>query len=288
MKKNILAVLVAVFIITQIVSIMKIDNLQKQVEYTKNEINNLKISMRNEISSIYQSVDDRLNQEASLIANASAGMGIPNEGNLTVPITFSVTPKEVSANTAVSLDFGGELYLMDKNGTTFNATVSLDIFGSVHPMIVIDENGVKKTMQDDRINIVSMKHLLFPEIFPRFAGEGSYGGGVYKRKGTLTVDIKPSSSKTVFTQMRLVVKVDDEVFSDEAVPDGVFELEIDKSIPLRNGQTCTMTVIATDSIGLEHRCLIGHYTAGSNAQREPQFDYEEIYSSDGKLLWKPE
>lgn len=49
-----------------------------------------------------------------------------------------------------------------------------------------------------------------------------------------------------------------------------------------------MTVIAIDSIGFEHHYTVDHWVAGSNCQREPWFNDEQIYSADGSLLWKSE
>lgn len=286
MKKNILPIIIATFIIAQTVSIIKVSNLQSQIDNARTEINN----MSNEISTIYANVDAMLKKEMSLIETASTKLGALDTDNLTAPVVFSITPKEVSGNTAVSLEIDGELIPMNRNGTTFSATVSRDIFGSVSPLIVIDESGVKKTTQDDRIIIGSMKDSLLPIMRPHFSGEAIYSGGTYKCKKTLYTDVKSTESGIVCTEMRFVIKVDEEVISDEVIPIDTLSAgwQVDKTIPLSNGQTCIMMVIATDSIGLEHRYTVDHWVGGAAAQREPWLDDEQIYSADGKLLWKTE
>lgn len=60
---------------------------------------------------------------------------------------------------------------MEKNGTAFVAIVSRNVFGNALPKIVIDENEVKKTMQDNRIGIWSIKDKIFPTINPRLIEE---------------------------------------------------------------------------------------------------------------------
>ncbi|MEL7657934.1 MAG: hypothetical protein AAGU75_18730 [Bacillota bacterium] len=286
MKKNILPIIIATFIIAQTVSIMKVSNLQSQIDNARTEINN----MSNEISTIYANVDTMLKKEMSLIETASTKLGALDTDNLTAPVVFSITPKEVSGNTAVSLEIDGELIPMNRSGTTFSATVSRDIFGSVSPLIVIDESGVKKTTQDDRIIIGSMKDSLLPIMRPHFSGEAIYSGGTYKCKKTLYTDVKSTESGIVCTEMRFVIKVDEEVISNEVIPIDTLsaDWQVDKTIPLSNGQTCIMMVIATDSIGLEHRYTVDHWVGGAAAQREPWLDDEQIYSADGKLLWKTE
>lgn len=155
---------------------------------------------------------------------------------------------------------------------------------------MIDENGVKKTMQDNQIGIWSIKEEVFPTINPRLSGEAGFDGKIYRRKGNLSADTKEVASGIEFKEIRFVIKVDDEVISDETVPNETlsYVYEVDEKISLSNGQICTMIVIVTDSIGFEHHYIVDHWFAGSDLQREPWFNDEQIYSADGKLLWKPE
>lgn len=295
MKKNVLYIVIAVLVVMQMVSLAKINNLQNQLNNVKSEIYNQGNNTKNEINAIYSNVDEMLKREVSLIEIASTELGTLDISSLTVPITYSITPKEVSENTAVSLEFDGELIPMNKNGTTFTTTVSHDIFGNASPMILIDEDGVKKTTQDDRIMVWSIRGIkdsLLPTMHPRLSGEARYGDSSYKRKGTLNADFKNVGSGIVFTEMRFVIKVDDEVFSDEIIFTDtvpvIWDWQVDKTIPLTDGQTCIMTIIAVDSIGLEHHYTVDHYLGGANNQREPWFDDEQIYSADGELLWETE
>lgn len=290
MKKNGLYVLIGALIISQFNLLLKINRLESQTEYTKSQMNNLSNEIRNDINAIYSNVDDMLNKKESLIEISTTELGTINRDNLTVPITFTLTPKEVSANTTVNLDFNGELFPMDKMGTSFTTTVDRSIFSDALPIIVIDENGVKKTMDAEQIGIHDIKNMIFPNMFPRLLGQASYSNYTYSRSGNLSIDIKESNEYIKFTKIRLVVKVDEDIISEEIIPNDVFnsDYEISKKIPLGEGEVSTMIVIATDSIGLEHHYTIDTWIGGSNRQREPWFEDEHIYSSDGKLLWKPE
>lgn len=53
------------------------------------------------MNSIYSNVDDMLKREESLVEIINIEMGTVNKNNLTVPINFILTPKEVSENTIV-------------------------------------------------------------------------------------------------------------------------------------------------------------------------------------------
>ena len=289
MDKNRSHILVIILIIFQIVLISKVNNLQRQIEGTNVGMNNLSSRIANDMNAIYSNVNEMLRQKASLIESAVAEIGKVDTDEFTVPITFTLTPKEVSENTAISLDFDGELFPMDKNDTTFVTTVSRNIFGGAMPKIVIDENGVKKITQDDQINIPSIKERVFPIMFPRLAGSAKFDGKTYRRKGNLSADIKEAPSEIEFRGIRLVIEVDNKVISDEIIPKEMFfhdGYEIDEKIPLSNGQTCIMKIIATDSIGFEHHYTGDRWDAGSNHQREPWFGDEQIYSPDGSLIWE--
>ena len=290
LKKNGLYVLIVALVISQFILLLKINRLESQTEYTKNQIINLSNDIRNDMNSIYSNVDDMLNRKESLIEISTTEIGSVNRDNLTVPIIFTLTPKEVGKNTMVNLDFNGELLPMDRMGTSFTATVDRSIFSDALPIIVIDENGVNKTMDKKQIGISDIKNEIFPYMFPRFLGQASYSGDTYSRSGNLSVDIKESNKGIKFTKIRLVIKVDDKTVSEEIIPNDVFDsgYEINKKIPLGKGEVSTMIVIATDSIGLEHHYTIDTWTGGSDRQREPLFEEEYIYSPDGKLLWKPE
>ncbi|MDR7855374.1 hypothetical protein [Tissierella sp.] len=290
MKRNGIYILIGALVLSQFSLLLRINRLESQTEYTKNQINNLSNDLRNDMNAIYSNVDDMLNRKESLIEISTTEIGTVNRDNLTVPITFTLTPKEVSENTMVSLDFNGELLPMNKAGTSFTTTVDRSIFSDALPNIVIDEKGVKKTMDGKQIGIIDIKNEIFPNMFPRLLGQASYSGGTYSRSGNLSVDTKESSKDIKFTKIRLVIKLDDKTISEEDIPNEVFDsgYEINKKIPLGDGEVCTMIVIATDNIGLEHHYTVDTWIGGSKMQREPWFEDEYIYSSDGKLLWEPE
>lgn len=293
MKKYLLHIIFSMLIVLQIVSLIKISNLENQLEYAQINLSNQIDSVSRNVGNIYENVDEMLNKQASIIESAHSEIGKFNVSDLTVPITFTVTPKVVSKSTVVSLDFEGEQFYMDKNGTTYIATISRNIFDEAMPKVIIDENGVLKTEQPETLGIRSIKDKILPEMYTRLRGESTYGSEVYHRKGTLSIDMNPVSLGTKFTDIKLVIKVDDKVISDEnissfesSLEENIIEYEVDEKINLTDGQTCTMTVIATDNYGLCHHKIVDYWKAGSDEFMEDRWlDTESIYSADGELLW---
>lgn len=289
--KKLLPVAVAILILAQIAALWQIKHLQNQLDQTIAAMNNLQNSLSHEINSIYTNVDALLQEEASLLTSAAKEIGALNAADLTVPVTFTLTPKEVREATTVSLNFADRLFPMAKNGTTFTATVSCDIFGDALPLIIIEGNGVEQTIRDERINIINLKATVLPSLNPVLNSEASYNGATYQWTGSLSADIKQAMSGIEFTKFRLVIKVDDQMVSDTMIANKALAngYDIDETIPLGDGETCTMTLIAIDSLGLAHHYLIDYWLGdSSDTRRELRLDEEQIYSADGKLLWQPE
>jgi hypothetical protein len=293
MKKKTLYLLLAILIISQIMSMIKINNLQRQLGELDRELTRFSQRIMNDVDAIYSNVDEKLKQKASLIESATTELGRVNKEELTVPVIFTLTPKQVTEQTLVSLDFDGELFPMERSGATFSVTIDCKIFSEASPKIVIDESGAKSITHDDQVCIRDIKGELLPRMYPRLLGGSSFNGNSYKRKGSLIADTKESPSEIKFTSVQLLIKVDEKVISEKELDLQVLEArvdgyEIDEEIELSDGQICTMTVIATDSMGLKHHYLVDHFLAGSKAQREPWLENEKIYSSDGRLLWESE
>lgn len=293
MKKNNSFTLIILFIVIQVMLYFKVTGLESELERTSRYISSLEDTLSNRINLIYSNIDEKLNEQASNIEHIETTIGTPNVDNLTVPITYTIIPKEVSEKTAISLEFNEEVLAMERDGTSFSLTVVTEIFNSeIFPNILISEDDIIKTEQNDLLHLYSIKNEIFPYISLRLRGSSRGIGKKYKRTGTISWDIKPSgalSESIEFTEARLVIKVDDDIISDKPIDINDLDgYEVDEEISLEDGETCTMTIIVKDSLNLEHHYTIDTYVQGNNAQREPLFDDEKIYSQDGILLWSQE
>ena len=290
-------ILIAALVIAQIVSFVRISNLQTQLDITRAEMHGLHSSISAQMSSIYLNVDGMLRQQATLIEVASTEIVAINPAEAAVSIQFSLIPKEVSEDTAVSLDFDGESIQMARNGTHFSATVSRGIFSGAMPMIVIEDGGTTITTQDSRVGIWHVRDAVLPSLFPRFAGSTNYANGRLTFDGIILIGAgapvgmagRPSSTDVSFTEIRLVVMVDEAVVSEAVLPieSPLAEWPFRESIQLGDGQVCTLMLVATNSLGFRHHYKVAEI-AGGSAGRFSEFPLggEKIYSADGALLWE--
>ncbi|HCU07979.1 MAG TPA: hypothetical protein DF480_03250 [Clostridiales bacterium] len=292
MKKNTPLLLILVLLFAQGASYFKISGLERRLEQTTSSLWSLQDSVNTQINSIYMNVDEMLEKQASAIEQLQTTLGAPDAASLTVPVTYTILPKEVSSKTAVSLDFGDRLLPMERNGTSFSLTVEAKIFDTeLDPTIVITEGDVTKTEKNDALSLYRIRDEIFPYMHIRFMG--SYGGNSqgFHITGTLSADKKPVSTSldaVTYEEALFVIKVDDTVLSEKPIDIGRLDgHEVDEEISLQDGETCTMIVVITDSLELEHHYTIASYVQGNQAQREPQFDEAAIYTKDGTLLRKP-
>ena len=295
MKKNIAYGVIILLVLLQSISFFQIESLRRQTNNSQNSINNLNNRIQNDMNIIYANVGEMLRREAAIIENASVELESSTVDGQAIPLTYTLTPKVVSADTTVSLGFDGELFPMERDGTTFTVTVFRDIFGDSMPEIVIVDDGITKTTHDSRLEIWSLKELLLPGIlYTMLDGRSYHANGNYIREGKLRAYFEKPVWElgAEFVETRFIVEVDDEIISTkpfpiEALSDG---FEIKESIPLREGQSCKMTLVATDSLGFEHHYLIDHTYSGYVPTAElPMWPFEEyIYSADGELLWSLE
>ena len=292
MKKNTPLLLILVLLFAQGASYFKISGLERRLEQTTSSLWSLQDSVNTQINSIYMNVDEMLEKQASAIEQLQTTLGAPDAASLTVPVTYTILPKEVSSKTAVSLDFGDRLLPMERNGTSFSLTVEAKIFDTeLDPTIVITEGDVTKTEKNDALSLYRIRDEIFPYMHIRFMG--SYGGNSqgFHITGTLSADKKPVSTSldaVTYEEALFIIKVDDTVLSETPIDIGRLDgYEVDEEIALQDGETCTMIVVITDSLDLEHHYTIASYVQGDRAQREQIFDEAAIYMKDGTLLQSP-
>lgn len=289
-------IITIIIIVLQSLSLMKIYNLENQLQNVEMNMNNQMRNISSDINNISSNVDETLNKQASIIESFDYKIGKLDNSDLTVPINFTIIPKEVSKDTVVSIEIDDKFYNMDKNKNKYTATVSISIFYDNTPKVIIKENDVMKTEEIEVFANVSIKDQIIPELNANLVGDRTYGSDTYQRTGSLGIDNVSKASATEFTDVRLVVKVDDKLISDKTIlpkDEGSkwrnFYYELDEEVRLTKGQTCTMTVIATDSLGLDHHILVDYWEAGSDGFMEDRWHNTQIiYSDDGKIIWKPD
>ena len=231
-----------------------------------------------------------LAREASPLEYAAIQVLGFDSQSLTADIQFSVTPKEISPNTVISLDFGDEVVEMERNGFGFSSSISRDIFSPATPLVLIHEGDSTRIATDRRISADHLMEQFLPRMMPMFFGMSSHRYGGWEVNGNLLIQLIHAAAIT-FEQMYLLVTVDGAEILRTDIPmeylGGASPMwNFSQTFDLDESQVVHMYVIAADSIGLTYRHLIW---AGGQTARGLMLDgARTIYASDGTALWVDE
>lgn len=289
MKKNTQSVFVAILCILQVVSLLKISQLQSRLSQVQQEVSSSTSMLSSQVSNLSATVSDQLERQASILDQASYTLGTADAKTLTVPVTVTLTPKTTTVSSVVTLVAGGQTAVMERSGTTFSATISVGIFEPFAPRVILEDGNTQQTQQLEELSLEPLKDKVLPVLFAYFDGQASYQAGQYHVAGQVSVESKPSGLNIGWAETRLKIAVDDAVVYEETIPLSAEEnpaVDIDRQIPLASGQACTITVIATDTLGLSHHCIVHYWQqTDDNISPEPSmFGEETIYSANGTLL----
>jgi len=294
MNKQAPFALIAGLILLQLFTLGQIHSLQSRIEYSNHKVEALERQLSDQIGSIYETIDQQLEKQASLLHNTYTDVGRLDPNTGIVPITFTVEPKTVTDSLTVSLDFDGVLVPLKKTGLGYSVTKEFSLSQEViFPTIVLEDKGNRQVEAPMEPRTINLREQLFPTLYAGFSGESSYGASSYRTKGVLHVDYKPTVENISFTDMRYVIKADDTIIEelpiilDTAEGSGAgFTLDIDGDYSVTKGQSVTSTVVATDSLGFTHEYLLSQYVAGASKQREPYLGKATIIAPNGDILFQ--
>lgn len=294
MKKNLVPILITVLVVLQSLSLARIGDLQRNLRDTQSQLARLESSQSSQMNNFYANIDSMLKRQSSIIDSFEYSFGKIDREKLTVPITFKITPKETTADTQATLYLSDESLAMIKSGTTFTGTLGVGIFEPIEAKIVLADGGIEKSeklgiAEDLRGNVLPSVHARLERqsgtVYSKNANELT---GEYHGKGNISLEVKPVQNNTI-EKARFVVDIDGKVVTEDPVNTGGLWTEFDKKWTLSAGETLTMSVIATDSLGLNHKTIIEKLTLDESAtpvHGEEWMWLGEVFITDqeGKVL----
>ncbi|MFI3255547.1 MAG: hypothetical protein R3Y63_14640 [Eubacteriales bacterium] len=292
MKKKIPYILTALLVVTQIYSLSRIKNLENQIINANNTINNVNSDLSWHINSIYSNVDKQLKEQASLIQSASAILGEFDVNTTTIPIDFTIEPKQVSDNMMVFLEFDDETIQLEKQNTTYKGRKIFHIFeNEIHPKIIIEDNGLKTKTQDEALSIYGLVSQFIPRLYPI-----QFGTSVTSSPNSDIVKYELNDPTIMdgnykdFKKVQFVTYIDGEKTNEITLDLSKYNeeepiIQINEILELEIGQILTTYLVAIDNLDFTHYYPLEHYEAGSDVQREPYFDIVRITNKNGKIIY---
>ena len=193
MKKNISIVISVLSCILVVVSLFEINILQNRIDSFEDHMSSDIDSIQNSISNITYNVESAITSGNSLISSKQFFIGDLDLETLTVPVTFTVVPKEYSQDTVVELVSNGKLYTMEYSDGELKCTVDVSAFSSINIENITFTSGNKISNEPLTDFSVNVKERIFPEIHSQFSSSSEIytkdGNLIYSCKGDFEVDI---------------------------------------------------------------------------------------------------
>lgn len=268
----------------------EISNLKGQIAYWQTEGSNI----RNEISSIYNNVDERLKQEASLISSVSYDLGEFDSTTHQAEILLKVVPKNITDEMVLSVKIGDETADFSRNGNEFTATLKAGIFmeyGS-YPMLSIKTAGSTLTEQMDSVDLSLLHYNYLPNVMADIWGSSTHRNGLLEINGNVTLDYKPSSPDCNINlkKVELVTELDGKEIARKDLSskkaEDHYDVKIEETYKLDGGKELAMYVEAEDTAGYIHRTTKYFWLESGDTTGHPteEVTINGIYDKEGNLL----
>ena len=316
-EKMFYQVLIIGLIIALVVCFVKIEDLRTRVNQLDNIHSNEVSNLRNQISSIYNNVDEQMKKQGSLFTNVKREFGEFNAETMKADIKISVVPKTIVDNMKVNVSLCGATAEMTKDANgEYSAIIPVGIFEieDYFPLVTISANGETKTeyLEDQSV------HGIFSNYLPTMHGGTIKTSRASLADGKLTVDgdffvgynLGDVDKKGKFEKYTLITEVAGKEIAREDITDkiknhervdnienGEVDFRFNETYSLSGHNDLTIYVEAEDTYGYLHKKIAfsWHHPDIDEAAPEPAHAIEEamyvgevILDKNGKVLFGKE
>lgn len=306
MKNKINNIAVFGLIIALIVAFAKINSLESNIELLRNDQNNNIQILEQQISNIYNNVDEQLKKQASLFSNTEIAFGkdvSDDKGS----VTISVVPKTISDDMVINLKADGQTVTMNKTTDgKYTGTISVDMFkeNAEFPLVSITSKGETKTEYLDDLSL----DVIWPDFLPHLIGNSVEDVSKKYKDGELPIKIivetgydKPNNDSDVkFANCYLLVESNgkeidrkdiNDKFSSLTPESNITEFIFEDTYEISEKDNLTISVVGEDELGYIHRQSIYNWIHPNENGAQPEsaiptrFEGELIFDKDGNLLY---
>ncbi|WP_313342467.1 hypothetical protein [Sedimentibacter sp.] len=300
MKKYSNYIIIALIIIN-IFNIFKINNLERSMDNYYLQIVSGINRNNSEISNIYSNIDSILEKQSSLLDSYKIEFGESlNKDNLTVPVKFTIVPKEYSEGITVNIQLNDESFILNKKVTSFETTIDVDIFEAFQPKVVISQNEIQKTESLDEYYDLYNKFLL--QLEGSYNGSTRYSNGKHIYKGgkielriTNTNDTMPEKVSIVYDINGSTLREDEidiSEFSNERNVTNFINADIIDEVELSTNEVLTVYANIQDKYSINYKYVVLRNEVDNNGEpvfRRPEWSNGSIteITKNGKVLNVP-
>lgn len=293
MKTKHLSLMLILSLLLNAYAILKIGRLNRDLFQQGNQLQSQLQSMDSRINGIPHTIEQQLNEQASLLSSHELNFGDMDPDTFKVPVRVTVTPKRIQDGTIAKLIFNGQEAIMTPGSSyALIGTVEVSVFEELHPTIVFEHGD--ETELENLTAYGPLRYDYLPNMGASYNGQISNTPNTnkWRLQGQVHIALDPNKYKTDVKSVKLVELLDD-------VPIKIHEadLAIDMVIPLNEemtiekGQSYELMAVMEDVNGL----IYNHYVDGFYLDPSNSFngDYGQgeritILDSNGTVLFTSE
>ena len=254
----------------------------------------------NQVQSIYQNVDEKLREEASLLSSVAAEYGDIDLENHTIDVTVKIVPKLISDDLNIQISMNGRKAELSRDGNYFIGTIPVDIYNMGEQMLMtIDTEAGPQTQYLSEIQVEYLWGERIPSLYySDISGQATFAEGKYTLNGHININCSPAvqTPDVTFESFILVTElngkeiskedISSEVLNYEAYPNGVYWYDTyQMECEAVEGDELGIYLEATDSLGYLHRMLLHHWKVSNGATAEAVDGSEYIYDPNGAQIF---
>ena len=254
----------------------------------------------NQVQSIYQNVDEKLREEASLLSSVAAEYGDIDLESHTIDVTVKIVPKLISDDLNIQISMNGRKAELSRDGNYFIGTIPVDIYNIGEQMLMtIDTAAGTQTQYLSEIRVEYLWGERIPSLYySDISGQATFAEGKYTLNGHININCSPAvqTPDVTFESFILVTElngkeinkedISSEVLNYEAYPNGVYWYDTyQMECEAVEGDELGIYLEATDSLGYLHKMLLHHWKVSNGATAEAVDGSEYIYSPDGTRIF---
>ena len=298
-KTNWKAIAVVALVVLLIVSFFKIAELSDAVENLQREnasLTNGIQALRDDIQAIYDNVDTKLKEQASLVAGVDFEIGDISDDMKSVELALTIVPKLVSDDMEVTVSVDGKTVPLTQNGSEFTGSVAVGLFVGYNewPLLSIKSAEGTKTEYLDSIDVSYLYSRHLPSLYADMSASSTLKNGKLQVDAGFSVESKPASNNSpiTFVSFTLIEEINGEEVNRSDITDEVrksgnsYNTRYIKSFEMTQEDELKVYVIAEDTLGYIHKTLAHFWIQSEDgAVAEAVFGGELIYDKDGNLLY---
>ena len=280
--------------------IYKINALESDIKNLDNTFDRQYQQVTNQVQSIYQNVDEKLREEASLLSSVEAEYGEFDLENHTIDLTVKLVPKLISEEMKVQVSINGRTVELSRTGNNFVGTIPVDIYNVGEQILMTIETAAGT--QTQYLSEIQVEYLWGDRIpslyYSDITGQATFAEGKYTLNGHININCNPTvqTPDVKFENFMLVTELNgkqinkEDITSDvlnyEAYPNGVYWYdEYNMECEAVEGDELGIYLEAADSLGYLHRTLLHHWKVLDGATAEAVDGSEYIYDPNGNQIF---